>query len=251
MLLQDRVVVITGAASGIGRASARRAVAEGARVMAVDRDGDGLAGLNAELGGALHVACGDVADDAFVRVTLAEAHGRLGRLDGLATVAGISASGTALTEIDPAVWDEIFAINVKATWLWLRHAVPLMRAGGGGAVVTVASQLAFAGGKMNAAYIASKGAVVSLTRTAALELVDDGIRVNAVAPGAIETPLLERGMARQIDPDAARERSRTRHAMQRFGRPEEIANGIVWLLSEEASLATGSTLVLDGGWLVA
>lgn len=250
-LLGDRVIAVTGAASGIGRQTVRRALAEGASVLAVDRDGDGLATLAREAGERLRTAQGDVADDEFARRALVEAVEGFGRLDGLATVAGISASGTALTDIDPADWDRVFAVNVKATWLWLRHAVPYMRDAGGGSVVTVASQLAFAGGQMNAAYIASKGAVVSLTKTAALELVADGIRVNSVAPGAIETPLLERGLARQADPQGARERSRRRHAMQRFGKPEEIANGIVWLLSDQASLATGSTLVLDGGWLAA
>lgn len=248
-LLTGKVVAVTGAASGIGRATALRAVAEGAHVVAVDRDAGALATLSDEAGAALASVTGDVTDDELARRTLAEAAARHGRLDGLATVAGISRSGTALTEIEPETWDEIFTVNVKATWQWMRHAVPHMQ--GGGAIVTIASQLAFAGGQMNAAYIASKGAVVSLTKTAALELAPLQIRVNAVAPGAIETPLLEQGMARQADPAAARERSRTRHAMQRFGRPEEIANGIVWLLSDQASLATGSTLVLDGGWLAA
>lgn len=250
-LLKDRVVVLTGAASGIGRSTALRAIAEGAIVVAVDRDAAALDAVAAEAGTSLRPVVGDVTNDELARNTLALAAEDYGRLDGLATIAGISRSGIALTEIEPATWDEIFAVNVRATWQWIRHAVPHMKANGGGAIVTVASQLAFAGGQRNAAYIASKGAVVSLTKTAAVELAPDHIRVNAVAPGAIETPLLEQGMARQADPAGARERSRTRHAMQRFGQPEEIANGIVWLLSEQASLATGSTLVLDGGWLAA
>lgn len=248
-LLSDKVIAVTGAASGIGRATVLRAAAEGARVIAIDRDADALAAVAAEAGSALEPVVGDVTDDTLAHETLAQAAAHYGRLDGLATVAGISRSGIALTDIAPETWDEVFAVNVKATWQWMRHAVPHMQAGG--AIVTVASQLAFAGGQMNAAYIASKGAVVSLTKTAAVELAPLQIRVNAVAPGAIETPLLEQGMARQADPAAARERSRSRHAMQRFGRPEEIANGIVWLLSDQASLATGSTLVLDGGWLAA
>ena len=194
---------------------------------------------------------GDVGDDDFARAAIEQAVAAHGRLDGLATIAGISESGVALCAIEPAVWDRIFEINVKATWRWMCAAVPAMRAGGGGSIVTVASQLAFAGGRLNAAYIASKGAVASLTKTAAVELAEDGIRVNAVAPGATDTPLLQRGLSRQADPAAARERSRDRHAMQRFGRPEEIANGISWLLSDEAGFATGSTLVLDGGWLAA
>ena len=118
-------------------------------------------------------------------------------------------------------------------------------------MVGIASQLAFGGGSLNAAYIASKGAVVSLVRTAAVELAADGIRVNAVAPGATETPMLKRSLSRQTDPDAARERSRTRHAMARFGKPNEIAEAICFLLSDRASFITGTTLPVDGGWLAA
>ncbi len=183
--------------------------------------------------------------------TLDAAVVKFGRLDGIATIAGISESGVAITEIERESWERIFAVNVTATWRWMCHAIPHLKAGNGGAVVTIASQLAFAGGRMNAAYIASKGAVVSLTKTAAVELAQDNIRVNAVAPGATETPLLERGMARHPDPEAARERSRRRHAMQRFGEAGEIANGVVWLLSDEARFVTGTTLVIDGGWLAA
>ena len=249
--LQDKVIVITGAASGIARETVLRALAEGASVVAVDRDGDGLEALGRECADGLKLAVGDVTDAAFIRATIAGAVESFGRLDGLATIAGVSESGVAITEIDPDAWDRVFQINVKATWQWICEAVPAMRAAGGGSVVTVASQLAFAGGRMNAAYIASKGAVVSLTKTAAFELAEDDIRVNAVAPGAIDTPMLNNSFSRQADPEAARERSRTRHAMQRFGKPDEIANGIVWLLSGEARFATGSTLVLDGGWLAA
>ncbi len=249
--LENKIIVVTGAASGIGRASVLKALGEGALIIAVDSDQAGLEGLRGEAGERMTPAPGDVTDDGFARAVIERAVAAHGRLDGLATIAGISESGVALCAIEPEVWDRIFEINVKATWRWMCAAVPAMRAGGGGSIVTVASQLAFAGGRLNAAYIASKGAVVSLTKTAAVELAEDGIRVNAVAPGATDTPLMQRGLSRQADPAAARERSRDRHAMQRFGRPEEIANGICWLLSDEAGFATGSTLVLDGGWLAA
>ena len=107
------------------------------------------------------------------------------------------------------------------------------------------------GGRRNAAYIASKGAIVSLVKTAAFELAPDNIRVNAVAPGAIDTPMLNRSLSRAEDPAAAREYSRNRHALNRFGRPEEIANGVVYLLTDEASFNTGSVLTIDGGWRAA
>ena len=230
----NKTIIVTGGASGIGAETVGMLRAAGADVLVVDRDAS--SGL-----------VGDVTDPALV----AAAMERCPRLDGLVTAAGISESGVAIEDIHPEDWDRVFAVNVRATWMWLAAAAGPMRAAGGGSVVAIASQLAFAGGSLNAAYIASKGAVVSLVRTAAVELAGDGIRVNAVAPGATETPMLNRSLSRQADPAAARERSRTRHAMARFGRPNEIAEAICFLLSGRASFITGTTLPVDGGWLAA
>jgi NAD(P)-dependent dehydrogenase (short-subunit alcohol dehydrogenase family) len=240
MRLDGKTIIITGAASGIGQASAAKALAEGARVIGVDLAGDGMPeGVEPILG--------DVCDDD----TIARAVAAAGPVDGLATIAGISNSGVAIDAIDPDTWERIFAVNVQATWRWMIGVLPAMRAGGGGSVVAIASQLAFGGGRNNAAYIASKGAIVSLVKTAAFELAPDNIRVNAVAPGAIDTPMLNRSMARAPDPAVAREYSRNRHALKRFGKAGEIANGIVYLLSSEASFTTGSVLTIDGGWRAA
>jgi 2-keto-3-deoxy-L-fuconate dehydrogenase len=120
-----------------------------------------------------------------------------------------------------------------------------------GSIITVASQLAIAGGRNNSAYIAAKGAIISLTRTMAVDFATDGIRVNAIAPGAIETPLLQRSFARHADPGAVRETSRNRHAMRRFGKPEEIAEAALYLASDASSFTTGTVLPVDGGWLAA
>lgn len=240
MRLDGKTILITGAASGIGQASALKALAEGARVIGIDQSGDGIPhGVEPILG--------DVTDDGTIRRAIAAA----GKIDGLATIAGISASGTAIDEIDPDLWDKVFAVNVKATWRWMIAALPAMRARGGGSVVAIASQLAFGGGRHNAAYIASKGAIVSLVKTAAFELAPDGIRVNAVAPGAIDTPMLNRSLSRAEDPTEARAYSQNRHALKRFGRAEEIANGVIYLLSDEASFNTGSVVTIDGGWRAA
>ncbi len=240
MRLDGKTILITGAGSGIGKATAIKALSEGARVVGVDLNADGMPD-------AVEPVFGDVTDDD----TIARAVALAGRIDGLATIAGISSSGHAIDEIDSELWDRVFAVNVKATWRWMVAALPAMRQQSGGSVVAIASQLAFGGGRRNAAYIASKGAIVSLVKTAAFELAPDGIRVNAVAPGAIDTPMLNRSMARAEDPDAAREYSRNRHALKRFGRAEEIANGVVYLLSDEASFTTGSVLTIDGGWRAA
>jgi 2-keto-3-deoxy-L-fuconate dehydrogenase len=133
----------------------------------------------------------------------------------------------------------------------MRAAIPAMVRQGGGAIVTIASQLALSGGRGNAAYVASKAAVMGLTRTAAVDHATQGVRVNSVLPGATETPMFERSLARQPDPAAARERSRQRHAMQRFGKASEIAGAVLYLASDAASFTTGVCLPVDGGWTAA
>jgi NAD(P)-dependent dehydrogenase (short-subunit alcohol dehydrogenase family) len=164
--------------------------------------------------------------------------------------AGFSCGGTVLTT-DPADWDAVFRTNVGGTWLWSRAAVPEMQRRGGGSIITLASQLAIAGGRGNSAYIAAKGAIISLTRTMALDFATDGIRVNAIAPGAIDTPMLRRSFARHADPEPVREASRGRHAMKRFGKAEEVAEAALHLASDASSFTTGTVMVVDGGWLVA
>jgi NAD(P)-dependent dehydrogenase (short-subunit alcohol dehydrogenase family) len=164
--------------------------------------------------------------------------------------AGFSCGGTVLTT-DPADWDAVFRTNVGGTWLWSRAAVPEMQRQGSGSIITLASQLAIAGGRGNSAYIAAKGAIISLTRTMALDFATDGIRVNAIAPGAINTPMLRRSFARHADPEPVREASRNRHAMKRFGKAEEVAGAALHLASDASSFTTGTVMVVDGGWLVA
>jgi NAD(P)-dependent dehydrogenase (short-subunit alcohol dehydrogenase family) len=126
-----------------------------------------------------------------------------------------------------------------------------MQRQGKGAIITLASQLAVAGGKGNSAYIAAKGAIVSLTRTMAVDFATDGIRVNALAPGAIDTPMLRRSFARHADPEPVREASQQRHAMKRFGQAEEVASAALYLASDDSSFTTGVVLPVDGGWLAA
>lgn len=249
MRLKDRVAVITGAASGIGLATLELFLAEGARVVAVDRDGERLAACSAGRAEVV-AATGDVTDEAFAMRTVAETVARWGRLDVMVTGAGISVGQPAGTT-EVAGWNQVLAVNAMATFLWAREALRVMEKAGGGSIVTIASQLAFAGGRNNAAYVASKGAVVSLTRSIALDYAAAGIRCNCVLPGATETPMLQRSFGRAPDPAAARERSRTRHAMARFGKAEETARAILFLASEESSFTTGAMLPVEGGWLVA
>ena len=193
---------------------------------------------------------GDVGDGDFAQTVTSEIIARRGQLDVLMTSAGFSCGGTVVTTA-PEDWDAVFRTNVGGTWLWARAAIPQMQKQGKGSIITLASQLAIAGGKGNSAYIAAKGAIISLTRTMAVDFATDGIRVNAIAPGAIDTPLLRRSFARHADPEPVREASRNRHAMKRFGLAEEVAQTALHLASDASSFTTGTVMPVDGGWLAA
>jgi NAD(P)-dependent dehydrogenase (short-subunit alcohol dehydrogenase family) len=253
MRLKDHVAIVTGAGSGIGRASALLFAREGAFVVLVDRDETGLREtLDAirQLKGDGSTYQGDVGELEFARSTVEGVVSRHGRLDVLMLAAGWSCGGTVVST-DPADWDAVFRTHVGGTWLWARAAIPQMQRQAKGSIVTVASQLAIAGGKGNSAYIAAKGAIISLTRTMAVDFAGDGIRVNAIAPGAIDTPMLKRSFARHVDSEIVRETSRNRHAMKRFGKAEEVAEAALYLASDASSFTTGTVLPVDGGWLAA
>ena len=251
MRLRDRKAIVTGAGSGIGAAVALRFAGEGAAVAVVDLDGDAartVAGAIESNGGRALPRAADVSDAVNTRHAVDSIVCELGGVDVLVTSAAVSFGG-AVAETDEATWDRVFAVNVKGTFLWVKAVLPIMIDGGGGAIVTVASQLAIAGGRGNAAYVASKGAVLSLTRSVALDYAAQGIRANALVPGAVDTPLLNRSFGRQPDPDAARTRSRDRHPLGRFGTADEIARAALFLASDESTFTTGSQLTADGGWL--
>jgi NAD(P)-dependent dehydrogenase (short-subunit alcohol dehydrogenase family) len=252
MRFTGQVAIVTGAGSGIGRAIALAFAREGARVGAVDRDAAAAAAVVAEIaaaGGTALAFASDVGEPGAADADAAAVLAQWGRIDILVTAAGTSVGGTVL-DVDPAQWDAVLRTNLGGTWLWCRAVLPAMRQQGRGAIVTVASQLAKAGGRNNSAYIASKSAVLGLTRTMALDFAADGVRVNALLPGAIDTPMLARAMARRADPEEARRQSRQRHAMGRFGQPEEVAAAALFLASDAASFMTGAEMPVEGGWLV-
>ena len=236
---------MTGAASGIGAAVARSLAAEGAvGVALMDRQGDRLATVANEIGApAIPVAC-DISDPAQV----AQAWARLeswSTLDILVTAAAVLGPVAGIVDCDPAEWDKVFAINVRGTYLALRHAIPLMRRSGGGAIVTISS----AGGMIStpalAPYGGSKAAVIQITRSVAVAHARDNIRANCVCPGPIDTPMLQE---RLIDPrDADMVRGRTE--MKRFGTPQEAAEAVLFFASASASFITGASLLVDGGEL--
>lgn len=246
MRLNDKVALITGGASGIGLATARLFQEAGARVAVIDQDAAALSRLQGTLD--VMVVEADVADEAAVAEAHEAVRKALGTVTVLMTAAGIS-NGKSIEACSPAEWDQVLRVNLGGTYLWIRAVLPHMPPGS--AIVTVASQLAIAGGRGNAAYIASKGAIISLTRALAVEFAPKGIRINALAPGAVETPLLARSFARNPDPDTARAASEARHAMHRLGRADEIAQAALYLASDAASFTTGVVLPVDGGWTAA
>ena len=246
MKLKDKVAIITGGASGIGAATARLFAAEGARVALVDRDASGLAKVAAEIPGSLTVEA-DVSSNAQAQAGVARVLKEWGRIDVLMTAAGISLGGT-VDKIDEEAWDRTFNVNVKGTYLWVHHAIKPMLAAKSGTIVTVGSQLAQSSIGNNAAYIASKGAIASFTKTIAVDHAAQGVRVNALMPGVIDTPMPARSIQRQADPEAARAFWKKRHPMGRIGQPEEVAKAALFLASDDSSFVTGTLLFVDGGW---
>jgi 2-keto-3-deoxy-L-fuconate dehydrogenase len=250
MKLAQRVALITGGASGIGAATARLFVAEGAKVALVDMDAEALVTLEAELravGGDVITVALDVSDAGGARREVARIAERWGRIDAVMTCAGVSTGGTVVT-IDEAAWDRVFATNVKGAYLWLHEILPHMIAQERGSIILVGSQLAVSSRGNNAAYIASKGAIAALARTMAVDHAAHGIRVNALMPGVIDTPMSRRSLARYADPDAMRKQWAGRHAMGRFGTADEVARAALFLASDDSSFTTGSLMFVDGGW---
>lgn len=233
---EGRRALVTGAGSGIGAAVARRLAAGGASVVLADVRRDGIEALAAELGRDAEPLLVDVRDEDAVAPAVAG-------LDVLANVAGIGSTQSA-PDTPLEVWEDVFAVNARGTFLACKHAIPDMAARGGGAIVNVASVAALVGLPNRAAYCASKGAVVALTRALAVDHVGEGIRVNAVCPGTVDSPWVRR-LVEEVGESL--DALRARQPLGRLGTPEEIAEAIVYLASDRAAFVTGSVLTIDGG----
>ncbi len=244
MRLKDKVAIITGAAAGIGRATADLFLKEGAKVVAVDRDGTALQTMGASE--ALLTVQADVRDSAAVKSAVESAVRRFGTVNILVNNAGYGTFGTVVTT-DETAWDDVMAVNVKSVLFCSKHVIPVMAAAGGGVIVNTASNIATVGIRDRAAYVAAKGAVASLTRAMALDHVADGIRVNSVAPGPIASRYYDEMMRKSPDPDAFMAGLRARSPMARLGEPAEIAGIILYLASDESLFATGAMFTVDGG----
>jgi NAD(P)-dependent dehydrogenase (short-subunit alcohol dehydrogenase family) len=246
-----KVAVVTGAGAGMGAAVARRLAAEGAAVAVFDRDAAGAndvaKAIRAEGGTAEPVEV-DIRDSAAVAAAVGSAAGALGGVDVLVNAAGVVRYGE-VPDFAEDDWDLVLDTNLKGTFLTAKYVIPLMRARGGGAIVNFASVQAFASQQLVAAYSASKGAIVALTRTLALDHAKDNIRANCVCPGSVETPMLRYG-AQQLDDRDPAEVMKEWGALHPIGRliqPEDVANLVAFLASEDAAVITGAPHIIDGG----
>jgi len=253
-LLAGKVTLVTGGASGIGRAAAFACAREGARLIIADTQEEGAqqtVHLITEKGGEASFVQTDVTRATEVEALISKAVKRYGRLDCAHNNAGISGRGIAgdhralTAEYPDERWHQVIAVNLTGVWLCMKYELQQMLKQGGGAIVNTASAAGLVGLVGNAAYVASKHGVVGLTRTAALEYAKQGIRVNCVCPGYIQTPMTAPGIQ---DPDGMA-RMIASEPVGRIGNPEEVAEAVVWLCSDAASFVTGHTMAIDGGYV--
>jgi len=251
MRLPDKVALITGSGSGIGRAMAQVFSKEGARVIVADyseEGGQGTVDLVKAAGGEATFALVDVTDAGSVQRMAEAAMAVYGRVDILCNNAGVGSTDTVINT-DEATWDRVFAVDVKGVFLCSKYMLPHMIAVGKGVVLNTASVAGLTGLVNRAAYCAAKGAVVTLTKAMALDHVGQGIRVNCICPGTVDTPWVAGLMNQSADPEATRQALVARFPMGRLAEAEEIAMGALYLVSDESAYMTGSALVIDGGFL--
>lgn len=245
--LKDKVALITGAGSGIGREIAYQLGAQGARIVASDIDDRGgketVANLRDRRTEATFVHA-DSSKPADHEALVAAAIKAFGGLDVAVNNAGISGPSAPVAEYPLDGWDKVIAINLNGVFYGMRYQIPAMIARGGGSIINIASILGAVGFRSSSAYVAAKHGVVGLTQTAALEYGPQKIRINAVAPGFIRTPLVEKNLSSD-----ARESLKGMHALGRLGEPPEVAELVTWLASDRSSFVSGAYLPVDGGYL--
>jgi NAD(P)-dependent dehydrogenase (short-subunit alcohol dehydrogenase family) len=249
MRVKDKVALVTGAGAGIGKASALLLAREGARVGVADFDAGGAeatAKIIREARGDAIALTGDVSVEADCARMVEAVLAGWGRLDILCNIAGVVLGGV-LDKTTDKEWNASMDVNLRSIYLCSKHAIPLMKRSGGGTIVNMASVAGLMGVKNRAAYSASKGGVIALTKSMAIDYVEDGIRVNSICPGTVDSPSLQKRLEALPDPAAARRDFTARQPMKRFGQPEEIACAVLFLSSDESSFITGTEIIVDGG----
>lgn len=246
-LFKGKVALVTGGASGIGRATALAFAKKGAKVAVVDwKENDEIVDLIKELGSeAIFIKC-DVSKAEEVTAMVVKTIAAFGRLDYAFNNAGIEGTQANTFDCTEENWDKTIAVNLKGIWLCMKYEIPELLKQGKGAIVNCASVAGLIGFAGLPAYVASKHGVVGLTKTTALEYAKLGIRVNAVCPGVIQTPMIDRLTGKTKE---AIEQFTGLEPMGRFGLPEEIANAVVWMCSDEASFVSGHAMTVDGGFV--
>jgi NAD(P)-dependent dehydrogenase (short-subunit alcohol dehydrogenase family) len=250
--LEDKIVIVTGAGSGIGAAAARALAAEGARVLLADRDEQAVGAVAADLGRSaatdVVAVTVDVTNSDAVAGMVDAAVQRWGRLDGAVNNAGIAQPAMPIDQLTEEQFDRLLAVNAKGVWLCLKYEIPAMLAAGGGAIVNVASVASHIAAAGQGAYAGSKHAALGLTKGAALDYADQGIRVTAVSPGLVDTPMARNFVRDSQDPHVLAP-IEAAHPIGRAATPEEVADAIVWQLSDRAGFSTGSAVLVDGGYI--
>lgn len=251
MRLQGKAAIITGAAKGIGAATARRMAQEGAKVAVLDVD---LAAAQTLVQALVDAGCQalawrcDVTRETEVQRVLAEVVAHFGRLDVLVNNAGIAGVSKPTHEVSEAEWDAVMAVNVKGVFFCTKHAVPYLKQAGGGSIINLSSIYGLVGAPDSPPYHASKGAVRLMTKTDALLYAADRIRVNSIHPGFITTPMVDGYLHQLPEAEKARKAIEALHPLGHLGEPDDIAWGAVYLASDEAKFVTGSELIIDGGY---
>jgi NAD(P)-dependent dehydrogenase (short-subunit alcohol dehydrogenase family) len=251
-MLKDKVIVVTGAAGGIGKAATERFLEHGAKIVAADRSQQIHEALDDLVrSGAPIVTCEtDIANEAQVEAMVKLAVSTFGRLDGSFNNAGVDQSPALIVDIAIEDWERVVMVNLTGTFLCMKHQIPAMLATGGGSIVNTSSVLGVIAIARNAAYTASKHGVVGLTRAAAIEYSAMGIRANALLPGAVETAMFAEGMKNPAMA-AQLELIKAAHPIARMAQPREMADTAAWLLSDQSSFITGVALPADGGYTAA
>ncbi len=252
-MVAGKSIIVTGAGSGIGAATAEKLATAGAKVIVADLDGraaEAVAGGIVDRGGIATAVTVDVADEASVSAMVRAATDAYGRLDGAHNNAGIEMVNKPVHEITLAEWGKVLAVDLTGVFLCIKHEFLAMKETGGGAIVNTASA-AGVRGQINAAdYVAAKHGVVGLTKSAAVDGGALGIRVNAVCPGLIMTPMARDRLMQDPIFSQALDGLRQRHHIGRFGETVEVANAVLWLLSDESSFVTGTPMLVDGGYAI-